>query len=312
MNAYLDIAVTVLRAEKRPLSSHAILAVAHRSGLVPPNLYGKTQHKTLGARIAEDIIKHRNRSQFFRTAPGRYFLREFLNDPSVPTEYRRFHPVRRRIRELARGPALAIADAALRPMLNDDVQLIATPQILKLLKKNAYEYLNPKKSADAIFVRSFVCVCRGSKILSYRLGRYRADRDPFLHKRSIGFTTLVHIEENTLFNVGDMGIVAAGVRAVKIDLNIPPISPKAGKTLDEAVLRKFIWVSHAEGDGDLLAIISYRCPQWFEPVKRRLALNEIEWIDANGINNIDDYDPWSKRVLEAHHNTKFLSGARRD
>jgi hypothetical protein len=312
LNAYLDIAVTVLRAEKRPLSSHAILAAAHRAGLFPPNLYGKTQHKTLGARISEDIVKHRDRSRFFRTAPGRYFLREFLNDPTLPTEYRRLHPARRRIRELARGPALAITEDVLRHVLSDDKKLIAAAKVLNLLKKHRHAYLDPKKTDGAVFIRSFVCVCRGSKILSYRLGRYRDDRDPFLHKRSIGFSTLVHIDEHTLFNVGDMGIVEAGVRAVKIDLDIPPVPPKVAKSSDEAVLRKFVWVSRADGHGDLLAIISYTCPQWFEPVKRRLALNDLVWVDANGVNNIDDYDPWSRCVLEAHHNFQLLAGSLRD
>lgn len=312
MNAYLDIAAMVLRAERRPLSSHAILATAHRAGLVPPNLYGKAQHKTLGARIAEDIVKHREQSRFFRTAPGRYFLREFLNDLSLPPEYRQLHPARRRIRELVRGPVLSITEDALREILEDDETLIAAAKILRLLKKRRHIYIDPKKAGNAVFIRSFVCVCRGSKVLSYRLGRYRDDRDPFLHKRSIGFATLVHIDAHTLFNTSDMGIIESGVRAVKIDLDIPPVPPKAAKTLDEAVLRKFVWVSHEEGGGDLLAIVSYRCPHWFEPVKRRLALNDLEWIDANGVNNIDDYDPWSKCVLEAHHNTRFLNGARRD
>jgi hypothetical protein len=110
-------------------------------------------------------------------------------------------------------------------------------------------------AGNCVFIRSFVFVCRGSKILSYRLGRYRDDRDPFLHKRSIGFTTLVNIDEHTLFNVSDMGIVEAGVRAVKIDLDIPPVPPKAAKSLDEAVLRKFIWISHADGDGDLTKMV---------------------------------------------------------
>jgi hypothetical protein len=312
VNAYLEIAMTILRTAKRPLSAHAILAAAHRAGLVPENLYGKTQHKTLGARIAEDIVKHRDASRFFRTAPGQYFLREFLQDATLPAEYREPRMVRRRIRELARGPALAITDDALRDALSADDNLLATAKILKLLKKQRHPYCDPKNAAGSVLIRSFVCVFRGSRILSYRLGRYRDDRDPFMHKRSIGFSTLVHIDAHTLFNVGDMGIVEAGVRAVKIDLDIPPVPPKASKSTDDAMLRKFIWVSHHVGDGDLLAIVSYRCPRWFEPVKRRLALNDLEWIDANGVNNIDDYDPWSRRVLEAHHSTKVLSGACRD
>src|SRR3954451_24786115 len=100
--------MAILRAERRPLSPRAILAAACRSGLVPPHLFGKTQHKTLQARVSEDIIARREHSPFFRTAPGRFFLREFLADTSISEEFRRPVPTRRRIRELIRGPALAI------------------------------------------------------------------------------------------------------------------------------------------------------------------------------------------------------------
>ncbi len=278
---------------------------------MPSSLYGMTQHKTLGARISEDIISLRESSRFFRTGPGRYFLREFLDDMSLPDEYRQPRSTRRRIRELVRGPALAIQGDVLHRARSDEF-LIKTVKVLGLLKKSSYAYLDPKKPSDAVFVRSFVCVCRGSKILSYRLGRYRDDRDTFIHKRSIGFSTLVHIDEHTLFNVADKGIVEAGVRAVTVDLDIPPSHPNAMKSVEDAMLLRFLWVEHAKGNGDLLAVIGYKCPAWFEPIKRRLALNSLEWIDANGINNVDDFDPWSRKVIEAHQSSKILAGSLRD
>ncbi len=122
----------------------------------------------------------------------------------------------------------------------------------------------------------------------------------------------MNIDEHTLFNVADMGIVEAGLRAVKIDLDIPVTPHHAVQAAEEAALRKFIWIENADGNGDLLAIISYKCPQWFEPIKRRLALNDLEWVDANGINNIDDYDPWSKCVLDAQLSSQILTGSLRE
>ena len=309
MDAYLDIAANVLRTERRPLSPRAILAAAHSTGLVPSSLYGKAQHKTLSARISEDIVSYRDKSRFFRTDPGKFFLREFLEDVTIPEEYRQPRTTRRRIRGLVRGPVLAIQSEALH-RVRADAWIIRTSKILSLLRKNNYAYLDPKKPADAVFVRSFVCVRRGSKILSYRLGRYRDDRDTFMHKRSIGFSTLVHLDEHTLFDVGDKGIVEAGVRAVKIDLDIPAASGTADT--HKAVLLKFLWVEQPRGGGDLLAIISFKCPAWFEPLKRRLSINGLEWIDTNGINNVEDFDPWSQRVLEAHHASRILAGNPRD
>jgi HB1, ASXL, restriction endonuclease HTH domain len=84
LDAYLQIAESILKIERRPLSARAILAAAYRHGLVPMHLHGNTQHKTLGARISEDIITLHDDSLFFRTAPGRFFLREFLTDVTDP------------------------------------------------------------------------------------------------------------------------------------------------------------------------------------------------------------------------------------
>jgi hypothetical protein len=285
------------------------MAEAHRASLVPTNLYGKAQHKTLHARISEDIVKYHDGSRFFRTSPGQFFLREFLDDPSVTHEYKQLSPTRRRIRELIRGPALAVPPEHIQRTA-ESYEVIAKTEVLKLLKAHRHSYRDPKKAPESVFVRSFVCVCRDSNILSYRLGRYRDDRDTFMHKRSIGFSTLVHINEHTLFNVEDLGIVEAGIRATKIDLDIPAPPPTASD-VEIADLRGFVLVTQPPGARALLAMVSYICPTWFEPIKRRLALNDLRWIDpVTGINNIDDFDPWSQAILQTKGTVKSLFGSR--
>lgn len=308
VNSYLDIAVDILRMARRPLRPRTIIAEAHHIGLVPPQLHGRAQHKTLHARIAEDIVKRHNESRFYRTAPGQFFLREFINDPSIPDEYKQFSPARRRIRELLRGPALTAPHEHLKEA-DTDYQLIATTKMLKLLRKQT-SYGDPKKPEDSVFVQSFVCVCRDRNVLTYRTGRYRDDRDTFMHKRSIGFSTYVHINEHTLFNTTDLGIIEAGVRAAKIDLDIPAPPPNT-PSADKADLRTFVWVAQPPSARALLAMIVYSCPTWFEPVKRRLALNDLRWVDpTNGINDMDDFDPWSKVILQMHQARNTLFGNR--
>jgi hypothetical protein len=95
--------------------------------------------------------------------------------------------------------------------------------------------------------------------------------------------------------MNDFGIVDAGVEATKVDLDIPTVP---SVHIAKAVLSYFIWTSHAPGQDDLLAVITFQCPPWFEPTKRRLALNDLAWLDATcPVNNIDDFDPWSRSVL---------------
>jgi HB1, ASXL, restriction endonuclease HTH domain len=306
LDAYLDIAVAILRTQRRPLSPHAILAEAYRRALVPPHLHGRTQHKTLQARISEDIVHRREHSPFFRTAPGKFFLREFLADTSIPEEFRRPFPTRRRFRELARGPALAIDYDVLKSVAGENTPI--RPKIIfKLLKGERYSYEDPKrKNKNAVFLRPFVSVYRDRNILSYRLGRYRDDRDNFMSRRSIGFSTFVHRDEHTLFNLGDFGIADSGVRAARIDLDIPALPASDGP---KASLDYFIWATQVTGATDLLAVIRFDCPRWFEPLKRRLALNDLAWLDmTNPVNDIDDFDPWSKLIIISHHGANGEKG----
>ncbi len=298
LDAYLQLAESVLKIERRPLSARAILAAAYRHGLIPMHLHGNTQHKTLGARISEDIIALRDDSLFFRTAPGRFFLREFLTDVIIPEEHRQPVATRRRIRELMRGPALAVD---LR-----DLERVATtgtaiqPEIVfSLLRSDSYCYDDPKNRKDgSVFLWSFVSVRRDYEVLSYRLGRYRDDRDTFIARRSVGFSTLVHRDERTLFNLDDFGIVESGVHATKMDLDVPEVHSTNRIDRVVASLVHFIWVFQDTGQSDLLAVINFECPKWFEPERRRLALNDLSWLDIRTpVNNVDDFDPWSRSVL---------------
>jgi HB1/ASXL restriction endonuclease-like protein with HTH domain len=302
MDAYLNIAASVLEAERRPLSPKAILDIAYQRELVPTYLHGKTQHKTLQARICEDIVERRERSQFFRTQPGRFFLRKFLAEQNLPEEFRVEFPARRRIRELVRGPALAMEYCVLKQIAPENTP-ISPNKILDALHADKFCYDDPrKKSEGLVFLRSFVCVYRESELLSYRVGRYRDDRDTFLSRRSIGFSTFVNIEERTLFNMSTLGILEAGVGATKIDLDIPETSPVERIN---ARLSYFIWSTAGVASTDLLAVIDFECPRWFEPLKRRLALNDLCWLDASiPVNDINDFDPWSRLVLMAHYRSR--------
>lgn len=296
MDSYLELAEEVLKVERRPLSAKALITLAYRQGVVPHHLHGRTQFKTMGARISEDIIAKRERSVFFRAAPGRFFLREFLSDSSIPEEYRQPFFTRRRTRELLRGPVL-VAQLGDLPKLSHS-GVIDPAKFLGLLAKRYDRYDDYKKRhVGSVFVWSFVLVKRENSVLSYRLGRYRDERDAFMSKRSIGFTTLVLENELTLFNIHDMGIIDAGVKAVTIDLNIPSVTSN-NRAGDIARIGYFL-VSHTTNHTqDILAIIDYECPSWFEPLKRRLAINDLAWLDLHQpVNNIDDFDPWSKSVL---------------
>lgn len=294
MDAYLEIAHRVLRGARVPLPPREILRQGLASGVVPASLYGKTQHKTLQARLSEDILLRRDRSAFFRTKPGYFFLREFLTDPTVLAEYRAPIIARRRRRELAYPDALAFDRHTAQGLCNQAT--IDPIEILSLLKERRYHYAasSQKRTQEDVVVWAFTLVLRENFVLTYRHGRYREDRDNFQQKRSVGFFAPVVHDDLTLFDQADHGIVASGLRSLSFDLNLPN-QPELARS---ANLRCFI-CTNDDDPPNILGLVSFQSPTWFEPLTRRLAINDLSWHDINlAVNHFEDFDPWSRLVLE--------------
>jgi HB1, ASXL, restriction endonuclease HTH domain len=294
LDAYLEIASRVLREARRPLPPREILRRGLSSGIVPSSLYGKTQHKTLQARLSEDILSRRERSAFFRTKPGYFFLREFLTDQAIPAEFRVPIVARRRHRELAYHQALAFNRDSANELCRHS--FVAPDDVLELLHAQHYHYAPSSRLAapDDVLVWSFVLVLRSNNVLTYRHGRYREDRDNFLQKRSVGFFCPVVHDDLSLFDQADHGIVTSGMRAVSVDLNLTPDLQLSRN----AELKGFI-CANDDNRPNLLGIIVFEAPEWLEPITRRLAINDLAWHDLQlPINHHEDFDPWSRLVLE--------------
>lgn len=299
MDAYLFLAERVLQNAREPLGPSDILRLAYLADIVPPQLYGRTQHKTLQARLSEDILLKKERSTFFRTNPGMFFLREFLQDSSIPETYRTPIVARRRARGLYSKRIVTFSRE-----ITTQIGLVSwsdsAAAILKALAQEKYFYTESygQHRETDVFLWSFAIFSRGDFILSYRAGRYREDRDSFLDKRCIGFSALVNAHDRDLFSLADHGIVESAVRSVTIDLDLPPTNRMHMHGDNSPRLSGFILHLSEMDASAVIGVVHVECPDWFEPLKRRLAINDLQWLDLRSpINHLEDFDPWSRQVL---------------
>lgn len=299
MDTYLALAERVLRAQKRALSALEMVRIAYRDGLAPLHIRGATQHKTLQARLSEDILRYRGESRFYRTAPGKFFLHSLRDDPDVPNADRVPIIARRRKRDLPKYQALAfkrqLIDGAV--IANGEVPFLT---FLDLVQRGCFHYAASTKTRqlDEVVVWSFAIVIRDCHILSYRAGPYREQRDSFTSKRVIGFYSPVVESDLTLFDQADHGIVWSGMKALASDLDM--YDDVAWQALNSRSKLQRILYPDADSDdqGSLLALVSFACPDWLEPTSSRLAVNDLSWIDMRSpINHVEDLDPWSKALL---------------
>ncbi len=306
MDSYLALAEHVLRAQKRALSALEILRIAYRDGIAPDHIHGQTQHKTLQARLSEDILRYRDGSKFYRPAPGRFFLHAMKDDPDVPDCDRRPIVARRRKRDLPRHHALAFQ----KPLVASETAKtgeLAVNSFTQLIKNGCYHYAASSRHPlpDDVLVWSFVVVVKKGHVLSHRAGPYREQRDSFMSKRVIGFYSPVVETDMTLFDRADHGVVWSGMKAIASDLDL--YDDLEWRALSANCKLRTVIYPQSDGESDsLLAVVSFACPDWFEPTSSRLAINDLQWIDLRmPINHTEDFDPWSKMLLPVARRLAF-------
>jgi hypothetical protein len=309
VDTYLALAEEVLQKARQPLTPLEILRLAYAGDLAPWHLGGRTQHKTLQARLSEDILRFRDGSRFYRTAPGRFFLREFLEDDSIPAEFRKQIVARRRRRDLPAHRVLAFDHAKLKKSTRRG-DVLAFEEIINFLKVGDYHYAHSDRlhSDLEVIIWSFALVIRSGHVLSYRMGPYREHRDSFLSKRAIGFYTPIVDTDLTLFDRADHGIVESGIKALATDLDIYN-HDEWQKLHQNTSLESFIYADAGARPGSLLAVLSFFCPPEIEPTTSRLAINDLEWLDLRiPLNNEDDFDPWSRAVFGEAKRLALMGG----
>lgn len=298
MDSYLQIAQTVLRSARRPMGAKAILDVAYQAGVVPQHLYGKTQQKTMQARLSEEILHHRDTSPFYRTEPGQFFLTEFLDADDIPAEWKKRFPARRRTRDLTRDNTLAVKSSFLerrsRTRENADAFFEAAEA------EGAMAYMHPKEMREQGYCATwtFAMVVKEDCTLAYRVGRYRDDRDNYAKRRSIGFPGPLTVDNVTLFSRDGLGAEdsAADVLIQDLDLSYESFHGRDGRRPKI----EHVIVVEADQAFDVVIVLTWRCPTWFEPTTRRMSLNDPHWLNMSiQHNNLEDFEPWSSRILAA-------------
>jgi hypothetical protein len=283
-----------------PLSTRQIMRAAYLEGLVPHHLHGRTQHKTLGARLSEDILTLKHRSRFFRTRPGRFFVRSLMKDRSLPIEYRTSIVARRRRRDLKRTNIACIREGLLGEMQSTfRTDHISPSRFTEIIESGLvqYSHLNTLRDDGLVPIFSYVVVRRRGTILVHTRSAYAESRSSFANRIMVGFPIPVCHDDMTLFDIDDHGVVSAGLTAVAIDLDLE-FSAEFPQFEQEAFLTKLLPVAERNGAKSLLGLVEVEAPEEFEPGGRRLSIGGLEWADSQLTGyHFGEFDPWSRQLL---------------
>ena len=294
MDSYLEIAKRVLKEARQPLSARQILKSAYQLQIVPRDLYGRTQHKTLQARLSTDILKRRTRSDFYRTGPGKFFLRILLHDGSIPARHRREYLAPLRAAQLGRFDVLGFSRAEIRRLAIGGALRIRE---LFSLKWRYYRMDEIRRDAAIVPFRFLLLVVDDQRIL---LNVHRPSNEgDFSHRSTLGLPGIVKREDRCLFSTDEIGFPDAALRTLIEHFDLP------GSAI-AAVEEPWRW-SHAhllfdERDkpavDDLMAIISFKCSGVVEVTSAVDALSSMEWLRLPiQANDLDRFDRWSSQIV---------------
>ncbi|MEP1554817.1 winged helix-turn-helix domain-containing protein, partial [Paraglaciecola sp.] len=275
MDSYLEIAHKVLSEARQPLCAREMLKAAYQMQIVPNDLYGKTQHKTLQARLSTDILKYKKNSKFFRTGPGLFYLRSLLDKQSSTAHHTQEYIAPLRSEQLGRFDVLTF--------LRNDVfslQKTGTTQVnLKDLVSIKWKYRrlsDLKLEPDTISLQFLIIIFDGRRVA---LNKTHTPTDESIFKRlSFGFEGIVRKEDRSLFSNDSFGLTEAAIRTLTQQFSL---SETAINILEESSRWSFpvtfYETAGPPGSDDLLAIISFQSAGFPELIETIDDLETMEW-----------------------------------
>jgi len=296
MDNYLEIARKVLREARQPLSARQILKAAYQLHMVPRELYGRAQHKTLHARLATDILNRHSKSEFCRSGPGRFLLRSLLNDRNVPSQHLREYVAPVRAAQLGHFDVLAFPRRSVAHLVSSDRSRVSVEDLMSL----SWRYVcmaDLRRDAWLLPFRFLVIIVDDSRIvLSHQRPWGSGD---LTGQVALGIRGVVRRDDRSLFSSDEMGLADAAVRTLMQHLDLPRMVISG---LEEASRWSAPVALFEEGEepaaDDLIVILTFRCSGIPEIIEAIDAIPTSEWHSLPiRINDLTRFDRWSARVI---------------
>ncbi|USU08828.1 winged helix-turn-helix domain-containing protein [Sphingomonadaceae bacterium OTU29MARTA1] len=297
MDSYLLIARAVLKNSRQPLSARQILRAAHQLQLIPRELFGRTQHKTLQARLASDILNHRSKSEFYRTAPGRFYLRARQNDGLLPMRYRHEYHAPLRAAQLGRFDVVAFPRTSFATFNERGPGSISLNKLFSLPWRFMRLH-SLRRDARYLPLRFLLILSTDEQLLIDNRKPLVQDGD-FHSRSSVGLEGYVKASDLSLFSGDQFGLIDAAMRTLLEAFDLPR---NVVPTLEDAdrwsAPHPIIDNDNQSTDLDLITYICFRC-SGIDPILNAIEdRSTAEWVPAPiTVNDLTRFDKWSARLI---------------
>ncbi|TCA18488.1 hypothetical protein E0H68_03365 [Rhizobium leguminosarum bv. viciae] len=292
MNAYLQITQAVLSKSRQPMSAREILEAAYRLQLVPDHLFGKTQYKTLHARLCEDILRNRRTSAFARTAPGRFSLRSRLG---TEAEGREAYVAPQRSYQLKHFDVFCANRSKLDSAIGKPRTLVDFAAVARHFDRQV-PLRRAEKDQDLTHLRLLVTIRSHDRLLTLAA----LEGATFGGGRSLGFFGFIRGTDADLFSAEPYGVDVAARRTIAEQTNAPPIrfNDLTERATDGAL--RCLRISNEANDRHALVLfVEYKCNRPDELIEYIPASRSPRWTRVpSEINDVGSLEPISRSFVE--------------
>ena len=300
-NAYLTIAHTALVRARRPLTPHEILEMAQVGRFLPGHLHGATMHRTLGARLSENIRRDGDRSLFYRTAPSTFFLRSLASDPAIPDEFKNIYVGHIRSKAIRKENVLVAPRDVLQRVIYGDYVKFDRKEFEDLYRSSC-RFVDRRQAEIDDSIKQFVTftlVFHNRKILTYRRGKFTTTSEHLKGQLSVGFGGHVSDTDFGLFHRGGDAFKYNASRELREELFLDEYYREAEDIINRSDILGYVNVDDStDAQHHIAVLVAFNHKSGDLPKKGELSINQLNWIDMDRpINDLSDYDLWSGMIL---------------
>lgn len=218
---FLEVARLVLSAVGHPMSIREIMRHALEQKLFSDQLSGKTPDQTLKSKLSQEIRRNGDRSEFVRTAPGRFFLREMLSPNESIYSAERFKKHAGGERVLVFDRAWLEAAGVFQGIKTRGVTSLQN-QLLNPKTCSYMSRLDAEVDVEHKQVLTYILVTRNDgALLSFRRGNYTNAEEFLRGCRCVGFGGHVRDTDRGLFTQEGMGVTECAIRELSEEIILP-------------------------------------------------------------------------------------------
>jgi predicted NUDIX family phosphoesterase len=275
-------------------------------GLFSDKRAGRTPWQTLKSKLSVHVRTMGPQSEFVRTAPGRFYLRDLIDENVQIYESPPLRPPNPEENVLV-FPSSALNEVGRFQGIKRNWRNIATylfnPKLCKYIPR-----LIAERDSNHKQVLTYVMVCRGNQILAFKRGTYTWTEEFLRGSHCIGFGGHVTERDYDLFDRAWLGIKRNAARELTEELKIPR-PDKSRLLLAEGLTCVGVLNDDSSDVGRRHFAFVFRYdvkdgPDWNNPERGEKAITQLRWLDMSAPKfSLREFEYWSQLCLRVYFKT---------